>query len=277
MGENEFEGFSMPIMVEELISYGALKCYKISSDMEIRNGELFCNTIKFEMNKLEPDYPKAIKMVIASETNINGVIFTDAYLEGDVIEVNFDLDAEPKRSTMVYLQQKNNEYLSLTSNCSNENSLFECIGDISLEMIMNGTCDIKCIPPITKSVLKLAKKESNLPLCDNYEDNFCLGYALLQKSMEVNQLESCPRSCRQVDYYGKVIKTDSLERSWSEDTDVEVCYGFSTMNIKVDEEYLIYTFADMVGAIGGSYGLFLGFSFLDQLFALLEILQQKLK
>ena len=58
--------------------------------------------------------------------------------------------------------------------------------------------------------------------------------------------------------------------------DVEVCYGFSTMRIKVDEEYLIYSFPDMVGAIGGSFGLFLGFSFLDQLFALIEILQQKL-
>ena len=277
IGKNEFEGFNMPIMVEELISYSSLKCYKVSSDMEIRNGELLCNTMRFNIDKLETDYPKGMKMIIASETNADGVVFTGGFVEGDVIEANFDLNAEPKTSTLVTMQQKNNEYLPLTSNCSTDNSIYQCVAGISLELIMNGTCPTKCIPPINKSVLKLATKESKLPLCDNHEDNFCLGYALLQKTMEVNELESCPKSCKQVDYYGNVKKTNSLERSWPEDMDVEVCYGFSTMHIKVDEEYLIYSFPDMVGAIGGSFGLFLGFSFLDQLFIFLKMLEQKLK
>ena len=277
VGKNEFEGFNMPIMVEELISYSALKCYKVSSDMEIRNGELLCNTMRFNIDKLETDYPKGMKMIIASETNADGVVFTGGFVEGDVIEANFDLNAEPKTSTLVTMQQKNNEYLPLTSNCSTENSLFQCIADITLELIMNGTCPTKCIPPINKSLVKFATKESKLPLCHNHEDNFCMGYMLLQRIMEVNTLESCPKSCKQVEYLGKVVNTDSLQRSWPVDMDVEVCYGFETMRVKVDEEYLIYSFADMVGAIGGSFGLFLGFSFLDQLFVLLEMLQQKLK
>ena len=267
----------MPIFVDGLTTYSELKCYKIHSEMEIRNGEVFCNTIKLNINKDDPDYPKAIKMVIASETNANGVLFTDTFVEGDIVKVNFDLDAEARVSTLFTLEQKNNEYLPLTSNCSTDNSIYQCIADVSLELIMNGTCPTKCIPPINKSVLKLATNKSKLPLCENHENNFCLGYALLQKTMEVNELESCPKSCKQVEYLGKVINTDSLQRSWPVDMDVEVCYGFETMRVKVDEEYLIYSFADMVGAIGGSFGLFLGFSFLDQLFVLLEMLQQKLK
>ena len=275
VGKNEFDGFSMPIMVEELITYGALKCYKITSEMEIRNGELLCNTMKFNITKSETDYPKGVKIIFASETNSNGVLTTDAFIEGDVIKVNYDLHTND--STIVTMEQRNNEYLALTSNCSTQKSIFQCSADVAFDLIENGTCPTKCIPPINKSILKLSTRESNLPLCHKQEDNFCLGYAMLQKTMEVNQLESCPKSCKRVSYHGNVIKTDSLERSWPEDMDVEICYGFSTMSIRIDEEYLIYSFADMVGAIGGSFGLFLGFSFLDQLFVLLEMLQQKLK
>ena len=96
----------MPIFVDGLTTYSELKGYKIRSEMEIRNGELFCNTIKLNINKYDPDYPKAIKMIIASETNANGVIFTDTFVEGDIVKVNFDLDAEPRVSTLVTMQKK---------------------------------------------------------------------------------------------------------------------------------------------------------------------------
>ena len=277
VGRNEFLGFDMPVMVEEIISYSALKCYKVSSDMEVGNAELFCSTMRLNINKDDPDYPNAIKMVLSSDTNAYGAIYSDTFVEGDVIKINNELSKESKTSKLVYMNQKNNIYLPLASNCSTENSLFQCGADICLDLILNGTCPTKCIPPISKSVLKLSTRESNLTLCDDYEANLCLGSAMLQKMLETNKRESCPKSCKQVDYTGQVIKTDSLERSWPSDMDMEVCFGFESMRIKIDEEYLIYSFADMIGAIGGSFGLFLGFSFLDQLFALLEILQQKLK
>ena len=148
VGINELEGFGMPIVIEELISYSSLKCYKVSSDMEIRNGELLCSTMQFNIDKSEADYPKGMKMIIASETNADGVIFTDSFVEGDIVKVNFDLDSEPRVSTLVTMQQKNNEYLPLTSNCSIENSLFQCMADISLELIMNGTFSVQILDTI---------------------------------------------------------------------------------------------------------------------------------
>ena len=33
--------------------------------------------------------------------------------------------------------------------------------------------------------------------------------------------------------------------------------------IKVEEEYAVYSFSGIVGTVGGSLGLFIGFSFLD--------------
>ena len=36
--------------------------------------------------------------------------------------------------------------------------------------------------------------------------------------------------------------------------------------VKVEEEYVVYSFSGIVGTVGGSLGLFIGFSFLDCLF-----------
>ena len=36
--------------------------------------------------------------------------------------------------------------------------------------------------------------------------------------------------------------------------------------VKVEEEYIVYSFSGIVGTVGGSLGLFVGFSFLDCLF-----------
>ena len=33
--------------------------------------------------------------------------------------------------------------------------------------------------------------------------------------------------------------------------------------VKVEEEYVVYSFSGIVGTVGGSLGLFIGFSFLD--------------
>ena len=94
---------------------------------------------------------------------------------------------------------------------------------------------------------------------------------------EAARLEECQRSCTQVDYYANVMDSNSIDRFWPEDHDKEICYGFATTVIKVDEEYLIYGFADMVGSVGGSLGMFLGFSFFDQIFHLLEMIQERIK
>ena len=36
--------------------------------------------------------------------------------------------------------------------------------------------------------------------------------------------------------------------------------------VKLEEEYIVYSFSGIVGTVGGSLGLFVGFSFLDCLF-----------
>ena len=48
----------------------------------------------------------------------------------------------------------------------------------------------------------------------------------------------------------------------------------SPKNVSVDEEYLIYDFVAMIGAIGGTLGLCIGFSFFDSCGLIISYLEQ---
>ncbi len=56
---------------------------------------------------------------------------------------------------------------------------------------------------------------------------------------------------------------------------VSLSLEFSSMEVEVQEELLIFDFNAILSAVGGSLGLFLGFSFLDYLSYIFEVLSVK--
>ncbi len=52
---------------------------------------------------------------------------------------------------------------------------------------------------------------------------------------------------------------------------------YTNLNIVMKSEYLVYDFSAIVAAVGGSLGLFLGFSFHDGTKKLLDMIGDKLK
>ena len=81
-GENQIDGFNGSILVEELVTQVSLKCYKISSKMEMGTSEMVCNTIKMNITKEMSmhDRVKGYKMKVASEKNIYGSLINDNFL-----------------------------------------------------------------------------------------------------------------------------------------------------------------------------------------------------
>ena len=72
----------------------------------------------------------------------------------------------------------------------------------------------------------------------------------------------------------------TLEYDYQEDQDepnanrnVTLAYRIANSKIKVEEEYLVQDFVGMLGSIGGTLGLFIGFSFLGGSSYFLEHLQ----
>ena len=65
----------------------------------------------------------------------------------------------------------------------------------------------------------------------------------------------CPRSCRINAYSGKITYTEVSKDRFA------ICYYYLPPAIKeVAEEYLIYDFIGVIGAVGGTLGICIGFS-----------------
>ena len=70
----------------------------------------------------------------------------------------------------------------------------------------------------------------------------------------------CPRSCSYLQYNGKANPIYGMNNSRM----ISVTYWFGNRNdVKTFKEYLIYGVTDVIGFVGGTLGLFVGFSFLD--------------
>ena len=118
-----------------------------------------------------------------------------------------------------------------------------------------------CMIPQNMDVLKLAEIYTNesFPECSTKEEYGCW-LSHLETLSDVRDSE-CPRPCEEI-----VIKT--TKRSTPLEVEINPLLNLSIIVMKYEdnqmdvlEEYLIFDFNAIVVAVGGSLGLFLGFSF----------------
>ena len=83
--------------------------------------------------------------------------------------------------------------------------------------------------------------------------------------------KGCQTSCQQLQYSGKIKNFPTQVND-----DIELAFRFPSTKILNYEEYLIYDFNGMIGAVGGSLGMFLGFSFLDFVFSFIDFIYEKM-
>lgn len=235
---------------------------------------MYCNTVEFKVD--DQDKPNSMNMKFLSETNAHGTAFTEVYYEGEPVEIDIALVDGPQYVQIVQLKQKDTHYLPLTSNCT-EDTIYKCLAVRTMDIIKRAPCPNKCISSIYKSILTLSINESEIQECKTHEDNLCMGTSIYHGFYKLMMSQECPKKCYQTEYIGKAKEVKSgFTRVWPDTMDFEVCYGFSSTVIEVDDEYLLYGFSDMIGSVGGSFGLFIGFSFLDVIYTIFDLLQQKI-
>ena len=158
------------------------------------------------------------------------------------------------------IRQENHLYLH------NSDTFFktkeDCIDEayyicISWKIIKNNfegwNCTEKCLPKAMMS-----KNSNKTFICKNEEQESCA----VQVENWVNVTTKtakykCPRPCSITKYSGKL--------DFWEPNAIEKSFTFNLrfappVNATVFEEYLIYNFVGMIGTIGGTLGLFMGFS-----------------
>ena len=82
------------------------------------------------------------------------------------------------------------------------------------------------------------------------------------------------RSCTLVQYDGKIVFEESYPESpLVHPNSRSFSYTFMRTSVAIHEEYLIYDSIGMLGSIGGTLGMCIGFSFVGLISVLLSYLQ----
>ena len=106
------------------------------------------------------------------------------------------------------------------------------------------------------------------PICETKEEFYCSH----EITLRLKENTKCLPVCTQIDY--------GIEYEYQEDLDkpnakrnITFGYRLSNPKMKVEEEYFVHDFVGVLGSIGGTLGLFIGFSFLGGLSFLINHLQ----
>ena len=117
-------------------------------------------------------------------------------------------------------------------------------------------CENLCMPvTLPESATKsLDFKDTE---CETVYDHTCMAWEFNDVLNEI--IKKCPKNCVNVQFTGK----STFLLPISEDVKFSRKYNLYFVSTKtaVEEEYLIMDFTGLIGAIGGTLGLFIGFSF----------------
>ena len=174
---------------------------------------------------------------------------------------------------------KINEVFNLHQNCQDD-SYYRCLAKRfanfnfkeATDIVVNGSnCSFdKLCTPFSIPFDEVDK----LPICTNEIDNCCYGLIISQK-LEPNQATHCKKSCHVKEFSFKVDPRRKLPKGNTNKNDQELVIEVKFATPKsfwelrslepfktVKTEYYIMSGLTFVGNIGGTLGMFVGFSFI---------------
>ena len=163
------------------------------------------------------------------------------------------------------VQPQLTKYLKQTGKCQEE-SYYECIASQfdANEFIK---CPKKCIPNVFSN---LDKNYSSLFCQNDTYNEKCFNNYIWQQEAGSN----CKRSCSNLEYFGEfeaIVPYQSEKDNWSF---YQMHYFIDTeFAMKVYDEYIIVDAIGMIGSVGGTLGLFIGFSFTNAFNVIIGYLQ----
>ena len=211
-------------------------CYKIDPKFKIPefNSVLF----KLYLNEMNTEKPINLVMYLTSpDATLN--LATDIWPQFLPGEIKLPFDATRKKTVISY---RNVEY---TFKTGVENSK-ECV----TEIIEKSKCKNNCF----------SISGSLLPICNSTKDYDCIWqyYPQWQKCLLQKRAVAYVPKKNDILYYGK------------KSSDIEVQFSTRTKGMQIIEEIDIITLSGLIGSIGGSLGMFFGFSITSYLSFVIE-------
>ena len=218
----------------------------ISNRKNHRKGEL--RSIKFDFNNeliMPEELPSKIYITFTSESNAYGTEL-GKFLDGEPLK--FDIEFNHFASAMI--KPKRSVFLESTSKCSQLSS-YESFGN-QFKNVMKRNC---------KNVCKLVELPGLdiFPACNETELE-CAKTQMLKALGDMLKSETYFGSCNILEYIGKV---EFYAKNFVDNSTV-IQYSFKQPETQTfQKEYLVYDTTTFIGSVGGTLGMWIGFSFMN--------------
>ena len=254
-GMNQLDG-DRKVMVKELWA-GMGLCYLIEPELELSVNESpwFKFAIKPTENYIEEErIRKDIEIFLASNNTWPGIILY-SWQHLNVPKITFPFDASNQALVEVIPERIQFQ--------NGIEDVKKCLEDI----IMSFNCSYICTSVAFNYM-------ADLPDCRSHQEMKCMNhYGLFDPKMEL-LLGQCVRPANAMVFKAQLLSYRSRS---GDDNVTTIWFRYSTGHVAVKEEVPSIGLATFIGSIGGSLGLFLGFSifdyisqFIDKITALLQ-------
>ena len=131
------------------------------------------------------------------------------------------------------------------------------------------------------TTISLPSGTKTMPLCLKENEKSCARNVQSEVWYLLANSEEYSKACSIIDYTGRIIYEYQSEKDYNIKKynkniyTMELDYVFSSPEVvTVNEEYLIYDLTSMIGSIGGSLGLCIGFSFSGLISSIFSTIQK---
>ena len=224
--------------------------YKVTANV-IKVKSPFWAYVRVRFNNIIPveDIPNP-DFYITSEDNSFGITMYN-WQDGNKIakentKGSYFIEVKPKKIIKMKSQTK----------CS-AHPYYDCLHSKLVEENYNH-CSRKCF--------SISTYGNATPICKTVEEFQCAH----EIASKVKEESNCLPSCTSIEYN---VEFEYQENEFDNRHNITFAYKIANSKLKVEEEYLIQDFVGMLGSIGGTLGLFVGFSIFGGLSFILDHLQ----
>ena len=198
------------------------------------------------------------KLYITSEENSYG-IFMFNWLEGETLAY----DVKPETMTEIILKGEQTLSLSTKGECQ-EKSAYYCVASF-IQAFDCKNCSKGCIPQFLYDNFRPFYSNFNTKICQEKSDIDCFVNHCAKNGMhrELTETGFCQQSCSITEFSGKLVYEGDVPGLEMNHTTYFSYSIKAPATMVVNEEYLIYDFVGLVGSVGGTLGMFIGFSFIN--------------
>ena len=212
----------------------------------------------FNLTWLNRNVSPEVKIIASSKSNVYGAAIL-SWLEGDVMIINAN---ENNYKIGLTLTTKKQVHLKDTTD-RNDETVYECLESAILKLDLS-LCPSKC--------LFFSLPNQKFSQCKKRPEKECSKKFIDPLVNKLLTNGTCKKSSTTFDISG-TIDVEKQNKSYMAYEKLIYFTIAAPGLMKVYEEYLIYDFIAVVASIGGTLGLFIGFSFADVISFLVNLIK----